>query len=128
MNILTNTSVCPLVHRVAAVSSNNWDREFTSAYQMPILMVAWVTLTKEESQQWRINPEVGQTIVDFNTHKKTSSFKTPSTGSSLMSNDSDQELMAIKKASKRDISAFDILKDEKNYDVFHRSFQATAMI
>ena len=35
--------------------------------------------------------------------------------------------MAFKKAAKRDISAFDILKDEKYYDVFHRFFQATAM-
>ena len=44
-----------------------------------------------------------------------------------MSNESYQELMAFKKAAKRDISAFDILKDEKYYDVFHRSFKATAM-
>ena len=35
--------------------------------------------------------------------------------------------MAFKKAAKRDISTFDILKDEKYYDVFHRSFKATAM-
>ena len=65
--------------------------------------------------------------MDFNTPKKISSFKTPSTGSSLMSNESYQELMAFKKAVKRDISAFDILKDENYYDVFQRSFQATAM-
>ena len=44
-----------------------------------------------------------------------------------MSNESYQELMAFKKAAKRNISAFDILKDEKYYDVFHRSFKATAM-
>ena len=44
-----------------------------------------------------------------------------------MSNESCQELMAFKKAAKRDISGFDILKDEKCYDVFHRSFEATAM-
>ena len=94
---------------------------------MPTPMVAWVSLTKEEFQQWKINPEVGQTIMDFNTPKKTSSFKTPSTGSSLMSNESYQKLMAFKRAAKRDISAFDILKDEKYYDVFHRSFKATAM-
>ena len=65
--------------------------------------------------------------MDFNMPKKTSSFKTPSTGSSLMSNEPYQELMAFKKAAKRDISAFNILKDEKYYDVFHRSFKATAM-
>ena len=106
----------------------HWDRELTSNYHMPIPMVAWINLTKEESQQWRINPEVGQSIMDFNTHKKTSSFMPPSTGSSLMSNESYQELMAFKKAAKRDISAFDILKNEKYYDGFHRSFQATAMI
>ena len=35
--------------------------------------------------------------------------------------------MAFKKAAKRDISAFNILKDEKYYDVFHRSSKATAM-
>ena len=44
-----------------------------------------------------------------------------------MSKESFQELMAFKKAAKRDISAFEILKDEKYYDVFHRSFKATAM-
>ena len=67
---------------------SHWDREFTSNHQMPILMVAWVNLTKEKFQQWKINPEVGQIIMDFNTPKKTFSFKTPSTGSSLMSNES----------------------------------------
>ena len=36
--------------------------------------------------------------------------------------------MAFKNAGKRDISAFDILKDEKYSDVFHRSFKATAVI
>ena len=36
-----------------------------------------------------------------------------------MSNESYQELMAFKKAAKRDISAFDIVKDEKYYDGFH---------
>ena len=104
---------------------SHWDREFTSNHQIPT-PVASVNLTTEEFQQWKINPEVGQTIMDFNTPKKTSSFKTPSTGSSLMSNESYQELMAFKKAAKRDISAFEILKDEKYYDVFHRSFKATA--
>ena len=94
---------------------------------MPTPMVAWVNLTKEEFQQWKINLEVSQTIMDFNTPKKTSSFKTPSTGSGLMSNESYQELMAFKKATKRDISVSDILKDEKYYDVFHRFFKATAM-
>ena len=44
-----------------------------------------------------------------------------------MSNESYQELMAFKRAANRDISAFEILKDEKYYDVFHRSFKATAM-
>ena len=44
-----------------------------------------------------------------------------------MSNESYQELMAFKKAAKWDILAFDILKDEKYYDIFHRSFKATAM-
>ena len=39
---------------------SHWDREFTSNHQMPTPMVAWVNLTKEECQQWRINPEVGQ--------------------------------------------------------------------
>ena len=106
---------------------SHWDREFTSSHQMSTQMVAWINLTKEEFQQWKINPEVGQTIINFNTPKKTSSFKTPSTRSSLMSNESYQELMAFKKAAKRDISAFEILKDEKYYDVFHRSFKATAM-
>ena len=77
---------------------SHWDREFTSNHQMSTPMVAWVNLTKEEFQQWKINPEVGQTIMDFNTPKKTSSLKTPSTGSSLMSNESYQELMAFKKA------------------------------
>ena len=91
-------------------------------------VVAWVNLIKEEFQQWKINPEVGQIIMDFNTPKKTSYFKTPSTGSSLMSNESYHKLMACKKAAKRDISAFEILKDEKYYDAFHRSFKATAMI
>ena len=62
-------------------------------------MVAWVNLTKEEFQQWKINPEVAQTIMDFNKPKKTFSFKTPSTGSSLISNESYQELMAFKKAT-----------------------------
>ena len=94
------------------------DREFTSNHQMTTPMVAWINLTKEEYQRWKINPEVGQTIMDFNTPKKTSSFKTPSAGSSLMSNEYYQGLMAFKKAAKRDISAFDILKDEKYYDVF----------
>ena len=92
---------------------SHWDREFTSNHQMPAPMVAWVNLTKEEFQQWKINPEVGQTIMDFNSPKKTSSFKAPSVGSTLMSNESYQELMA----------AFDILKDEKYYDVFHRSLR-----
>ena len=85
---------------------------------MPTPMVAWVNLTKEEFQHRKIIPEVGQTIMDFNTPKKTSSFKTLSTGSSVMSNESYQELIAFKKAAKRDISAFDILNDEKYYDVF----------
>ena len=35
--------------------------------------------------------------------------------------------MAFKKAAKRDISAFNILNDEKYYDVYNRSFKATAM-
>ena len=35
-----------------------------------------------------------------------------------MSNESYQELIAFKKAAKRDISVFDILKDKKYYDVF----------
>ena len=74
---------------------------------MPTPMVASVNLTKEEFQQWKINSEVGQTIMDFNTPKKTSSFKSPSTGSSLMSNESYQELMAFKEAPKRDISVFE---------------------
>ena len=65
---------------------------------MPTPMVAWVNLTKEEFQQWKINPEVGQTIMDFNTPKKTSSFKTLPTGSSLMSNESYQELIAVKES------------------------------
>ena len=90
----------------------------TTKYLLP--MVAWVDLTKEEFQQWKINPEVGQTIMDFNTPRRHLPFKTPSTGSSLMSNESYQELMAFKKAAKRDTSAFDILKDEKYYDVFYR--------
>ena len=84
-------------------------------------------MSKEGFQQWKINPEVGQTIMDFNTPKKTSSFKTPSTGSSLMSNESYRKLMAFKKSAKRDISAFNILKDEKYFDGFHKSFKATAM-
>ena len=94
---------------------------------MPTSMVAWVNLTKEEFQQWKINPVVGQTLIDFNMPKKSSSYKTPSTESILMSNESCQELMTFKKAAKRDITAFDILKDEKYYDVFHRSFKATSM-
>ena len=94
---------------------------------MPTPMVAWANLTKEEFQQWKIHPEVGQSIMDFNTPKKTSSFKTPSTLSSLMSNESYQELIAFKKAAERDMSAFDILRDEKYFDVFHRSLKATAM-
>ena len=63
----------------------------------------------------------------FQHTKETSSFKTPSTGSIHMSNESYHELMAFKKAAKRDISASDSLKDEKYYYVFHRSFKATAM-
>ena len=81
-------------------------------------MVDLVKLTKEEFQQWKINPEVGQTIIDFNTPKKTSSFKATSTGSSLMSNESYQALMAFKKAAKRDISAFEILTDESTKMLF----------
>ena len=44
-----------------------------------------------------------------------------------MSNESYQQLMAFKKAAKRDISAFNILKDEMYFGVFHRSFKATSM-
>ena len=95
---------------------------------MPTPMVSWINLIKEEFQQWKISPEVGQIIMDFNTPKKTSYFKTPSIISSIMSNESYQELMAFKKAAKRDISAFEILKDEKYYDVLHRSFKAIVMI
>ena len=49
---------------------SHWDREFTSKHQMPTPKVAWVNLTKEEFQQWKIHPEVGQTIVNFNTPNK----------------------------------------------------------
>ena len=35
--------------------------------------------------------------------------------------------MDSKGAAKRDILAFEILRDEKYYGVFHRSFKATAM-
>ena len=37
---------------------------------MPTPKVARVNLTKEEFQQWKIDPEVGQTIMNFNTPKK----------------------------------------------------------
>ena len=56
---------------------SHWDREFTSNHQMPTPRVAWVNPTKEEYQQWKIHPEVDQTIMDFNTPKKFSFFKTP---------------------------------------------------
>ena len=49
---------------------SHWDTEFTSNLVDPTPMVAWVNLTKEEFQQWKINPEVGQTIMDFNTPRK----------------------------------------------------------
>ena len=37
---------------------------------MPTQKVARVNLTKEEFQQWKIHPEVGETIMNFNTPKK----------------------------------------------------------
>ena len=37
---------------------------------MPTQKVARVNLTKEEFQQWKIHPEVCQTIMNFNTPKK----------------------------------------------------------
>ena len=56
---------------------SHWDRELTNHHQMLTPMVAWVNMTKEEFQQWKINPEVGQTIMELNTPKKTSSFENP---------------------------------------------------
>ena len=37
---------------------------------MPTPKVAWVNLTKEEFQKWKIHPEVGQTIMNLNTPKE----------------------------------------------------------
>ena len=49
---------------------SHWDREFTSKHHLPTPKVAWVNLTKEEFQQLKIHPEVGQTIMNFNTTKR----------------------------------------------------------
>ena len=55
-----------LWHPTFPCSLTGTELEFTSNHQTPTPMVAWVNLTKEEFQQWKINPEVGQTIMDFN--------------------------------------------------------------
>ena len=47
----------------------------TTKYLHP--MVAWVSLTKKEFQQWKITPEVSRTIMDFNTPRRHLPFKTP---------------------------------------------------
>jgi hypothetical protein len=62
----------------------------------------------------------------ISTTSTVSPMKTPSSTSSTISTASQLELSNFKKNIKRDATAFEVFKDETQYDTFLRGFQATA--
>ena len=92
----------------------------------------WLALTREDYGRFRIGtyfPTSSQSrALNVPSTPGTPSLGTPG-GKSTMSNSSQsqQDLTTFRKGIKRDSTAYEVLKEEKNYDPFMRSFRATAL-
>ena len=92
----------------------------------------WLALTREDYGRFRIGtyfPTPSQSrALNVPSTPGTPSLGTPG-GKSTMSNSSQsqQDLTTFRKGIKRDSTAYEVLKEEKNYDPFMRSFRATAL-
>ena len=87
----------------------------------------WMNLTRREFNTWRINTDFSKgppSQVPVSPMKSPSSAKSVSTVTAA--SQSQQDLTAFRKGTKRDAAAYEVFKDERYYDSFWRVFKTTA--
>ena len=87
----------------------------------------WMNLTRKEFNTWRINTDFSKgppSQVPVLPMKSPSSVQSVSTVTAA--SQSQQDLTAFRKGTKRDATAYEVFKDERYYDSFWRVFKTTA--
>ena len=107
-----------------------WYRQKSTDIQSIPSKATWMNLTKAEFDLWRINTDFcsGSPITDPVSPMKPPSHSTSPKSFSTTSaaSQSQQDLTAFKKGTKRDAMAYETFKDERYYDTFWRTFKTTA--
>ena len=104
-----------------------WAIHKTNEIQDELSNSDWMNLTRKEFNIWRINTNFsnGQpSQVPVSPMKSPSSAKSVSTVTAA--SQSQQDLTAFRKGTKRDATAYEVFKDERYYDSFWRVFKTTA--
>ena len=108
----------------------HWFRQTSIDIQGIPSKATWMNLTKAEFDLWRINTDFrsGSSITDPVSPMKSPSHSTSPKSFSTTSaaSQSQLDLTAFKKGTKRDAMAYETFKDERYYDTFWRTFKTTA--
>ena len=108
----------------------HWFRQTSIDIQGIPSKATWMNLTKAEFDLWRINTDFrsGSPITDPVSPMKSPSHSTSPKSFSTTSaaSQSQLDLTAFKKGTKRDAMAYETFKDERYYDTFWRTFKTTA--
>ena len=108
----------------------HWFRQTSIDIQGIPSKATWMNLTKAEFDLWRINTDFrsGSPIDDPVSPMKSPSHSTSPKSFSTTSaaSQSQLDLTAFKKGTKRDAMAYETFKDERYYDTFWRTFKTTA--
>ena len=108
----------------------HWFRQTSIDIQGIPSKATWMNLTKAEFDLWRINTDFrsGSPITDPVSPMKSPSHSTSPKSFSTTSaaSQSQLDLTAFKKGTKRDAMAYETYKDERYYDTFWRTFKTTA--
>ena len=104
-----------------------WATYKTNEIQDELSNSDWMNLTRKEFNTWRINTDFSKgppSQVPVSPMKSPSSVKSVSTVTAA--SQSQQDLTAFRKGTKRDATAYEVFKDERYYDSFWRVFKTTA--
>ena len=136
MDSMTKFKSGEQMHELHANSSQQikllayWFRQKSIDIQGIPSKATWMSLTKGEFDLWRINTDFcsGNPVPDPVSPMKSPSHSTSPKSFSTTSaaSESQLDLTAFKKGTKRDVMAYETFKDERYYDTFWRTFKTTA--